>query len=846
MADGLGSDDELNVLFERVSIKLGWQSNHDANLDEVFEQLSQSTKKKKSKRNRASVKKKKSQTTSKKKTQDKHSNQSHPPPITSGQDDLSQSTSPTKADHETSRNLQLELQAESVSTSSSEVTPLYKDKNDKYNEVLGDMTHLVSPKSTKDSPSSSPPGINDYKTQLKLEGCSLHSELDSADEPLRGSGMGVQKSYKHSSDSWECENKEDVQRLDESQTSTERAMRRGERAVSRGRKLLASTEEGIRTFAGLKDEAEDDASEVPTKDFTESPQPMRWLMSPPAMRHESKLSPLHSDSQDDDSIDDSNKNADDIGDIFGENIPSLTERLTQSHRENKKSFQKNRRRSCANPRSAPVVLDNDWIDDDDDFDKEDEGKLGGEDNGDDGILDGETRLDVGKDGAEGSGASSKEEEEEDLHHDPLPQKNDGQTLNTNAESFQKARSRHKDTSSSDDDFESFLKAVKTPQRPKQQSDSDEAVYVVDDDDFIDDTPLESKSDDDDDDEIFYHKINNLDNPLTSENKAARIKRPTVGSRSGSILSQLISSDDDDDDVFVIPNKTPVVRKPSSKVTSTTSLKKTPARQRRPLQPTTLPTNRYPHTPSPTERTAPVSFLASLSTPGKGMSTRSRYVSDFKRNKDELTQKLFKLYNESIFESKLPSDFSITWNNRMRKTAGFCFYKKRLGDRTARIELSVKVCDSAERLRDTLVHELCHAAAWLIHGVSDGHGKFWKYWAAKANLAHPEIPVIKRCHTYEINTKYKYKCVECGNIIGRHSKSVDTKRFCCAYCNGRLELQPTLRKDGTPARARGPNPFAAFVKENYASVKKTHGAAKHAEVMKLLSQEFSTKTKITDT
>ncbi|XP_063956469.1 germ cell nuclear acidic protein-like isoform X2 [Lytechinus pictus] len=844
MENGLGSDDELNVLFERVSIKLGWQSNHDANLDEVFEQLSQSTKKKKSKRNRASVKKKKSQTTSKKKTQDiphKHSNQSCPSPIASGQDDQSQSTSPTKADHEISRNLQLEFQAESFSTSNSGVTSLYKDENDKPSEILGDITDSVSSKSTKDSPSSSPPGIHDCKTRLKLEGCSLHSDLDSADEPLSGPERG----HKHSSDSWECANKEDVQRLDESQSSTERATRRGEGAVSRGRKLRASTEEGIKTFAGSKDEAEDDASEVPTKDFTESPQPMRWLMSPP-MRHESKLSPLHSDSQDDDSIGDSNGNAEDIGDIFGENIPSLTERLTQNHRENKRnkeSFQKNRRRSCANPRSAPVVLDNDWIDDDDD-DKEDEGKLG-EDNGDDDILDGETRLDVGDDGADGSGASSREEEKEDLHQDPLPQKSDGQALNTNAESFKKARSRHKDSSSSDDDFESFLKAVKTPQRPKQQSNSDEAVFVVDDDDFIDDTPLESKSDDDDDDEIFYHKINNLDNPLTSENKVAK-KRPTVGSRSGSILSQLISSDDDDDDVFVIPNHTPVVRKPSSKVTSNTSLKKTPARQRRPLQPTTLPTNQYPHTPSPNERPAPVSFLASLSTPGKGMSTRSRYVSDFKRNKDELTQKLFKLYNESIFESKLPSDFSITWNNRMRKTAGFCFYKKRLGDRTARIELSVKVCDSAERLRDTLVHELCHAAAWLIHGVSDGHGKFWKYWAAKANLAHPEIPVIKRCHTYEINTKYKYKCVECGNIIGRHSKSVDTKRFCCAYCNGRLELQPTLRKDGTPARARGPNPFAAFVKENYASVKKTHGAAKHAEVMKLLSQEFSTKTKITDT
>ena len=34
---------------------------------------------------------------------------------------------------------------------------------------------------------------------------------------------------------------------------------------------------------------------------------------------------------------------------------------------------------------------------------------------------------------------------------------------------------------------------------------------------------------------------------------------------------------------------------------------------------------------------------------------------------------------------------------------------------------------AERLRDTLVHELCHAMVWIEHKVIDGHGNFWKYW-----------------------------------------------------------------------------------------------------------------------
>jgi len=34
---------------------------------------------------------------------------------------------------------------------------------------------------------------------------------------------------------------------------------------------------------------------------------------------------------------------------------------------------------------------------------------------------------------------------------------------------------------------------------------------------------------------------------------------------------------------------------------------------------------------------------------------------------------------------------------------------------------------AERLRDTLVHELCHAMVWIEDKVIDGHGKYWKYW-----------------------------------------------------------------------------------------------------------------------
>ena len=59
-------------------------------------------------------------------------------------------------------------------------------------------------------------------------------------------------------------------------------------------------------------------------------------------------------------------------------------------------------------------------------------------------------------------------------------------------------------------------------------------------------------------------------------------------------------------------------------------------------------------------------------------------------------------------------------------------------------------DSADRLRDTLIHEMCHAAAWIKSGVRDGHGAVWKAWAEKAQKALPELPIISRFgENYEI-------------------------------------------------------------------------------------------------
>ncbi|XP_041252657.1 acidic repeat-containing protein isoform X2 [Onychostruthus taczanowskii] len=197
--------------------------------------------------------------------------------------------------------------------------------------------------------------------------------------------------------------------------------------------------------------------------------------------------------------------------------------------------------------------------------------------------------------------------------------------------------------------------------------------------------------------------------------------------------------------------------------------------------------------------------------------------------------------------RLPEDMVITWNKKMRKTAGYCVTGQRggpEGKRYARIELSEKVCDSADRLRDTLIHEVCHAATWLISGVRDGHGRFWRFYANKSAVIHPELPVVTRCHSYEINYKFTYECVRCKATIGRHSRSLDTARFVCAFCGGQLALRQPPGRGGTPARTQL-TPFAKYVKENYALAKREQHGLSHAEVMKKLSADFAVKTKLED-
>uniref|UniRef100_G1MCJ8 Germ cell nuclear acidic peptidase n=1 Tax=Ailuropoda melanoleuca TaxID=9646 RepID=G1MCJ8_AILME len=216
--------------------------------------------------------------------------------------------------------------------------------------------------------------------------------------------------------------------------------------------------------------------------------------------------------------------------------------------------------------------------------------------------------------------------------------------------------------------------------------------------------------------------------------------------------------------------------------------------------------------------------------------------NFKQNKDSLVQKIYTLFNSSVFDKKLPEKIDIGWNKKMLRTAGLCTtgetrYPKK--QRYAKIEISLKVCDSADRLRDTLIHEICHAASWLLDGVRDSHGNAWKYYAKKSNMVHPELPMVTRCHNYKINYRIHYECTRCKTRVGRYTRSLNTDLFICAKCKGPLVMLPLTRKDGTPIAPRV-RPFAKYVQENYRTVKHETEGISHGDVMRRLSKDYADK------
>ncbi|BHF66027.1 hypothetical protein SprV_0200904100 [Sparganum proliferum] len=493
------------------------------------------------------------------------------------------------------------------------------------------------------------------------------------------------------------------------------------------------------------------------------------------------------------------------------------------------------------------------------------------------------------------------------------------------------RSPPPNASDDSDNFENLLASLRSNNpKSKLRASIDDSSFIVSD----------TSGSGDDSSEVFYHRVNNtvfkdLQNSigLNSHEVGARKTRRRLIFRTSS--SSSLSDDELNPSTRVDSNAPDCSRRTASRAVSESSLniptfegeqlppqtnedlsrvrstsecltpQEGPAPSKEPpLRQFKTPKNTTRHrckkspsvVPNGVTSTEPLAFIDSLyplgTEPPHAVGRRrhpsaERYVTKFKQTRVELANRLFSFYNKVVFDEKLPKDLAVEWNARLLKTAGQCVYLRRkvtsrdgivTESNLVRIELAPKVCTSADRLRDTLLHEACHAAVWLLHGVNDGHGPLWRGFARKANSLLPNIPRVTVRHAYVIDTRFTYVCTGCGATVNRHSKSLDTEKKVCGNCHCRFQLlintprgrmmrpslaaktdkryrsqdavasaashaQPRSPSAPAPDHTRPRNPFAQFVREHYKTVRQGTGVngagCSHKEAMDQLGTMFRT-------
>lgn len=112
-----------------------------------------------------------------------------------------------------------------------------------------------------------------------------------------------------------------------------------------------------------------------------------------------------------------------------------------------------------------------------------------------------------------------------------------------------------------------------------------------------------------------------------------------------------------------------------------------------------------------------------------------------------------------------------------------------------IEINTILRDHADRIPNTLMHELIHSNE---SAALDGHRGLWLKYANKINAMYPEKYHITRCNSFpeltvalEPKAKYKIVCSGCGTVWYRERASQITKnpsRYSCGNCGGNLTVE----------------------------------------------------------
>ena len=124
--------------------------------------------------------------------------------------------------------------------------------------------------------------------------------------------------------------------------------------------------------------------------------------------------------------------------------------------------------------------------------------------------------------------------------------------------------------------------------------------------------------------------------------------------------------------------------------------------------------------------------------------------------------------KSVLKSFGLGCWGFAYNYRVR-SMGLCRYRR------VRIELSVYFVqrNPPEEVRETLLHEICHA----LVGPGHGHDAVWKRMCLKVG-AKPE----RLCHEAEMPAgRWQARCGGCGTTHHKHRRPKRMKGWFCRQC-----------------------------------------------------------------
>ncbi|XP_034472108.1 uncharacterized protein LOC117779879 [Drosophila innubila] len=187
--------------------------------------------------------------------------------------------------------------------------------------------------------------------------------------------------------------------------------------------------------------------------------------------------------------------------------------------------------------------------------------------------------------------------------------------------------------------------------------------------------------------------------------------------------------------------------------------------------------------------------------------------NFKTSKQNLAKLLFNAFNHRIFHCGLRA--RILWMNSMNTASSIFNGFQRNGCRVSHIILWQHI-KQPEVVVNSLIHEMCHAAAYVYHGET-GHGQNCRKWAYRAKSLLPELTQINDC-----NANYKYTCLLCrGCSFGITTFENKEEQLRCHYCQFEVIVE-------TNYLSLLLTPYQQFVRDNYTKSKEiSHSSKMHA-------------------